>query len=55
MPSSATLPETTNRYVPHALHGDDRAWPEAGGQIDVWIEVLHSQGVEPLAAHAFTL
>jgi hypothetical protein len=55
MPSSATLPETTHRYASHPLHGEDRAWPDAGGQIDVWIEILHSQGVEPLAALAFTL
>jgi hypothetical protein len=55
MPSPATLPETANSYVPHALHGENRTWPEAGGQIDVWIEVLHSQGVQPLAALAFTL
>lgn len=36
-------------YQPHALHGADRAWAETNCYIDVWIEVLHAQGLNPLA------
>lgn len=53
MLSSATLPEKTTDYAPHRLHADDRTWPIAGGQLDVWIEVLHAQGLEPAAGLAF--
>ncbi|HUQ81632.1 MAG TPA: DUF1839 family protein [Gemmatimonadaceae bacterium] len=55
MPSSATLPEKTTQYVPHRLHADDRTWPLSGGHVDVWVEVLHAQGLEPSAGLGFTL
>ena len=38
-----------NDYVPHALHGADRAYRETNCYTDVLIELLHSQGLEPLA------
>ncbi|MFZ6773765.1 DUF1839 family protein [Undibacterium sp. SXout7W] len=38
-----------NSYVPHALHGADRAWAETNCYIDVWLEVLHTLKLEPLA------
>ncbi|MFZ6656353.1 DUF1839 family protein [Undibacterium sp. TJN19] len=40
---------TASAYQPHALHGADRAWAETNCYIDVWIEVLHAQGLNPLA------
>src|SRR5215218_4161678 len=55
LPSSATRPETTTEYVPHRLHADDRTWPLSGGHVDVWVEVLHAQRLEPSAGLAFTL
>jgi len=46
---------TAASYVPHALHRGDRAWPETNCYADLWIEVLHAAGLEPLASLAFTL
>jgi hypothetical protein len=42
-------------FRPHPLHGGDRIWSETNCYVDVWIEVLHALGLEPLAAAAFTL
>ena len=46
-------PVTT--YVSHRLHRDDRTWPETNCCADLWIELLHARGLEPLAGLAFTL
>jgi hypothetical protein len=40
-------------YRPHALHTGDRAWGEANCYVDLWIEVLHSLGLDPHAMLAF--
>ncbi|HZP72193.1 MAG TPA: DUF1839 family protein [Gaiellaceae bacterium] len=37
-------------YEPHALHADDRAYPETNCYADILIELLHARGDEPLAA-----
>jgi hypothetical protein len=42
-------------YRPHPLHLRDRDWTETNCSVDAWIEVLHTLGLEPLAAAAFTL
>lgn len=42
-------------YVPHVLHGDDRAWPETNCYVDVLLAVLHSLDLDPVAGLAFTL
>jgi len=42
-------------YVPHRLHSEACAWVEKNCYIDVMIEVLHAQGLEPLAMLPFTL
>jgi hypothetical protein len=42
-------------YIPHDLHRGERAWAESNCYIDVWIEVLHTLGCEPLACLAFVL
>ena len=42
-------------YVPSTLHSVDRAWRETNCYVDVWIEVLHAKGLEPIAALPFTL
>jgi hypothetical protein len=36
-------------YVPHELHGSERAWTESNCYIDVWVEVLHTLGLDPCA------
>lgn len=41
-------------YARHPLHNDDRAWIESNCYVDLWIELLHTSGVEPLAALPFT-
>ena len=42
-------------YQPHRLHLADRIWPETNCYVDLWTEVLHSLGLDPLAGLAFTL
>jgi len=42
-------------YARHRLHQDDRAWPESNCYVDLWVELLHTAGTEPLAGLPFTL
>ncbi len=42
-------------YEPHPLHMAERCWTETNCYVDLWIEVLHSLGVDPVAAGACTL
>jgi hypothetical protein len=42
-------------FTPHPLHAAERAWTETNCYVDVWIEVLHALGLDPVAAAAFTL
>ncbi|HEX5818011.1 MAG TPA: DUF1839 family protein [Gemmatimonadales bacterium] len=35
---------------PHALHRADRTWEQTNCSLDLWIELLHHLGLEPLAA-----
>jgi hypothetical protein len=43
------------RYRGHALHRGERAFPETNCYIDVWIELLHTLDLDPVACLAFTL
>jgi hypothetical protein len=45
-------PET---HGPHALHAQTRDWPQTNCFVDLWIELLHGCGLEPLAAFGFTV
>ena len=49
------LPIEPATYRSHLLHAPDRIWLETNCYIDVWIEVLHAFGLEPLAALPFTV
>src|SRR5262249_24671230 len=40
-------------YARHALHGEDRVWVEKNCYIDIWIELVHALGLEPLAMLGF--
>jgi Domain of unknown function (DUF1839) len=51
----ALLPLSADGYAPHPLHASERTWTETNCYVDVWIEVLHSLGLDPLAAAAFSL
>jgi hypothetical protein len=42
-------------YAPHPIHGDDRVWTETNCYTDVWTELLHALGADPLAVCAFCL
>ncbi|MDI1314059.1 DUF1839 family protein [Prosthecobacter sp.] len=51
-PFPALDPQT---YVRHRLHTQEREWAETNCYVDVWIEVLHARGLEPIAGLPFTL
>lgn len=53
--TTALLPVDTTGFLPHPLHASERSWTETNCYVDVWIEVLHALGLDPLAAAAFTL
>ncbi|MEY2422436.1 MAG: hypothetical protein QOI95_2503 [Acidimicrobiaceae bacterium] len=42
-------------YEPHPLHSGERMWSETNCYVDLWIEVLHAFGFDPIACAAFTL
>ena len=49
------LPIDAASYVSHPLHAPERDWPETNCYVDLWIEVLHALGHDPVAGLAFTL
>ncbi len=51
----ALLPLSADEFRPHSLHASERTWTETNCYVDVWIEVLHALGLDPMAAGAFTL
>ena len=42
-------------YQRHALHQGERAWQETNCYVDLWIELLHAFGLDPVAGMAFTV
>ena len=42
-------------YVPHPLHRGDAVWHEKNCYVDLYIELLHAMGFEPLACLPFTM
>ncbi|HVR60881.1 MAG TPA: DUF1839 family protein [Polyangia bacterium] len=55
MSRAAVIPLDPATYQRHALHGEDRAWIEKNCYVDIWIELLHAQGLEPMAMLPFTV
>ena len=43
---------TPDRYNSHAVHHEDRVWAQTNCYLDLWIEVLHSLGLDPVPAMA---
>ncbi|MDR5779650.1 DUF1839 family protein [Caballeronia sp. LZ065] len=43
------------RHHAHALHRGERIWREGMAPVDLWIELLHGNGLEPRAALAFSV
>ena len=46
---------TPASFRPHPLHAPERHWPETNCYVDLWIELLASRGLEPLAGLGFTV
>ena len=42
-------------YARHSLHAEERVWVEKNCYVDIWIEVIHAIGCEPMAILPFTL
>ena len=49
------VPVDAASYQPHPLHATERTWTETNCYVDLWIELLHALGLDPLAAAAFTI
>src|SRR5205814_10154285 len=49
------LPLDPAAYRRHSIHTGDRIWAETNCYVDLWIELLHAWGFEPVAALPFTL
>ena len=48
-----SLPLDATTYQRHALHAEDLVWVEKNCYVDVWIELIHALGCEPLAMLPF--
>ncbi len=55
MSAATVLSLDASTYEPHALHRGDVAWLETNCYVDLWIELLHSLGHEPVAGLGFTV
>src|SRR5207302_5072476 len=49
------LPLDPAHYQRHRIHGANRVWAETNCYVDVWVELLHAWGFEPVAALPFTV
>ncbi|PRZ42509.1 uncharacterized protein DUF1839 [Antricoccus suffuscus] len=49
------LPIDAASYQQDPLHRSDRVWTETNCYVDVWIELLHALGLDPLACAAFPI
>ena len=55
MSGVSVWPIEPGSYVSHPLHAEACAWIEKNCYVDVWIEVLHAQALDPMAILPFTL
>jgi hypothetical protein len=50
----AVLPQLdAGAYQRHALHAEDRVWVEKNCYVDIWIELVHALGLDPMAMLPF--
>lgn len=49
------FPLSAHDYQRHVIHTRERNWAETNCYVDVWIELLHAWGFDPLAAMPFTV
>jgi uncharacterized protein DUF1839 len=47
------LPLDASAYQRHLLHADDRVWVEKNCYVDIWLELIHALGCEPMAILPF--
>ncbi|QBJ97628.1 DUF1839 family protein [Rhodococcus sp. ABRD24] len=46
------LPVATAGYSPHGIHSSRRIWAETNCYVDLWVEILHVIGADPVPAAA---
>ena len=51
----AVWPIDPGTYERHPVHNTERIWPESNCYVDLWIELLHAAGLDPIAALPFTV
>jgi len=50
-PVAPLLPARSGQpHQPHPLHGPEQVWGETNCYVDLWVEVLHSLGLDPVPA-----
>lgn len=49
------LPIDPGTYRSHVLHAEGAEWTETNCSTDMWIEILHTWGLDPVAGLAFTV
>ncbi len=54
-PGRRVLDVRPDNYDTHTIHSHDRVWTETNCYVDLWIELLHSLGADPVPALAFVL
>ena len=52
-PRFSVLALSVDEYKRHRFHGTERVWAETNCYVDLWIEVLHSLGCNPVAGLGF--
>ncbi|HVU74095.1 MAG TPA: DUF1839 family protein [Mycobacteriales bacterium] len=55
MSRAAALALDAATYQRHPIHADERIWPETNCYIDLWVEVLHTLGCDPVVGLCFTV
>ncbi|MBS2025344.1 MAG: DUF1839 family protein [Deltaproteobacteria bacterium] len=55
MTRAQVLPLDAKSYQRHFIHGEERAWTETNCYVDLWIELLHGYGLDPVPALAHTV
>ncbi len=53
--TNQVFPLSPHGYQPHLIHTRERQWAETNCYVDVWIELLHAWGFDPIAAMPFTV
>lgn len=51
----SVFPISPDDYQRHPIHVEERNWGETNCYVDVWIELLHAWGFDPVAALPFTI